>query len=206
MNKLNSVAISAALSLAVVVLPVTVNADGHMVQDYVKDSYGNVVKNSFGECWRSSFKESHEKLEDCGYEKKVEPVKAPVAKVMETIYENISIAAALLFGFDSAELTDEAKSVIDDRIEKFNGKAELTQNVSVVGHTDSTGPEAYNQKLSEKRAKSVAAYLEQSKNISDNNIDVEGKGESEPVASNSTREGRAQNRRVTISVEGKIEK
>jgi OOP family OmpA-OmpF porin len=205
MNKFISVTTFVALGLAVVILPVSANAGDDLVQSYVKNPYGQVVKNSFGECWRSQFEDTTEKLEECGYMKaKAEVVEAP--PVMETVFETIKINAALLFDFDSATLTDKAKAVIDERVEKFNGKAELTQNVSVIGHADSTGPEAYNQKLSEKRAKAVALYLEQHKNISDSKIDVEGRGESEPVASNATREGRAQNRRVVINVEGKVKK
>jgi len=211
MNKLNSVAIAATLGFAVATLPISsVNAEDEMVQGYVKNSSGQVYKNSYGECWRTGFKETTEKLEECGYEKPkevVEETPPPAVKpVMETVYEALVIDAALLFGFDSAALTDDAKAVIDERVQKFNGKAELTQNVSVIGHTDSTGPEAYNQKLSERRAQSVATYLEQNKNISDDKIDVEGRGESEPAASNATREGRALNRRVVVHVEGKIQK
>jgi OmpA-OmpF porin, OOP family len=211
MNKRNSVALAATIGFAVAVLPFSVSAEDELVQGYVKDSSGQVYKNSYGECWRTAYKDTTEKLEECGY-KKIEPVvEAPApapapTPIIETVYEAIVINAAFLFGFDSAELTDDAKAVIEERVEKFNGNAELTQNVSVIGHTDSTGPEAYNQKLSERRAQSVADYLEENKNISDDRIDVEGRGESEPAASNATREGRAQNRRVVIHVEGKIQK
>ena len=70
-----------------------------------------------------------------------------------------------------------------------------------VGHTDSVGTDAYNQKLSERRAAAVKAYLV-SKGIAANRVYTEGKGEKSPVADNKTKEGRAKNRRVEIEVVG----
>ena len=73
--------------------------------------------------------------------------------------------------------------------------------IIAVGHTDSVGSDAYNQKLSVRRAESVKAYLV-SKGIEANRIYTEGKGEMQPVADNKTREGRAKNRRVEVEVVG----
>jgi OOP family OmpA-OmpF porin len=73
--------------------------------------------------------------------------------------------------------------------------------IIAVGHTDSVGSDAYNQKLSVRRAEAVKAYLV-SKGIEKNRIYTEGKGEKQPVASNVTNEGRAKNRRVEIEVVG----
>ena len=73
--------------------------------------------------------------------------------------------------------------------------------VIAVGHTHSTGPAGYNQKLSVRRAEAVKAYLV-SKGIESNRIYTEGKGLTQPVADNSTREGRAKNRRVEVEVVG----
>ncbi len=73
--------------------------------------------------------------------------------------------------------------------------------IIAVGHTDSIGTDAYNQKLSIRRAESVKAYL-QGKGIEANRIYTEGKGEKQPVADNKTAEGRAKNRRVEIEVVG----
>ena len=70
-----------------------------------------------------------------------------------------------------------------------------------IGHTDSIGTEAYNQRLSERRANAVKAYLV-SKGIESDRVATEGKGELQPVASNKTKAGRAQNRRVEIEVVG----
>ncbi|MCW8928885.1 MAG: OmpA family protein [Gammaproteobacteria bacterium] len=200
--------ILAAAFSSVLFQPIAFAGDG-FVESYVGNPYGEVYKNSFGECWRSRFEDTTEKLEECGYEKSMvvveqEMVIAPTAAtVTTTIAEEINIRAAMLFDFDSAALSDDAKAVLDERISKYKGRGELTSNVSVVGHTDSTGPEAYNQGLSERRAKAVAEYLEQHTNIVDSQIDTMGKGESEPKASNDTKEGRAINRRVVIILDGK---
>ena len=70
--------------------------------------------------------------------------------------------------------------------------------VSVVGFTDSTGPEEYNQKLSERRAQAVEKYLVDSGHVKADMITAEGRGEADPVADNKTKEGRAKNRRVEI--------
>jgi OOP family OmpA-OmpF porin len=201
--------------LSILSLTTALYADeAEMVKGYVTSSNGEVFKNSFGECWRSSYDETSEKLEECGYEKAVE--EEPVVVELEviasenaitsttTVVEDIEFEAALLFAFDSAQLSDDGKALIDERIAKYKGKGELTSQVTVIGHTDSTGPEAYNQKLSERRARAVADYLLQHSNIVDDDIDIIGKGESEPVATNSTSEGRRLNRRVTVQLQGKL--
>jgi OOP family OmpA-OmpF porin len=72
-------------------------------------------------------------------------------------------------------------------------------DIDIIGHTDSTGPADYNQGLSERRAQAVADYII-SEGIDAAIIDVSGEGENNPIASNDTAEGRAQNRRVDINV------
>lgn len=177
-----------------------------MVNGYVQ-SAGGVVTNPWGECWRTPFVDTTEKLEACGYEKvamEVEVVKTPTAaSVTAKVVERIVLGATMLFAFDSAKLTDDAKAIIDERIARAGGKVRLTSIMRIEGHTDSTGPEAYNQKLSERRAQAVADYIvANARNVTVSDIEVVGKGETEPVASNATREGRAQNRRVVIVAEG----
>jgi len=104
------------------------------------------------------------------------------------------------------ELSGDGKAVIDERIAAYGGRVERTAETVVVGHTDSTGPEDYNQGLSERRAQAVADYLKNKTKIQDPDIEVIGMGESEPVASNDTRDGRTLNRRVNIRFEGVITK
>ena len=80
-------------------------------------------------------------------------------------------------------------------------KAINLEVIIAVGHTDSVGSDAYNQKLSLRRSQAVKAYLV-SKGIDKTRIYTEGKGEKQPVADNKTKEGRAKNRRVEIEVVG----
>ena len=105
----------------------------------------------------------------------------------------------MLFDFDKAILKNEGKNKLDDLATKV--KAINLEVVIAIGHTDSIGSDAYNQKLSVRRAESVKAYLV-SKGVEPNRIYTEGKGEKQPVASNKTKDGRAKNRRVEIEVIG----
>jgi OOP family OmpA-OmpF porin len=184
------------------------------VKSYLVDSSGNVVTSSSGDCVRTSGM-TDKKLEECGYKKaaapepvRVEVVAAPKAVTMTTkVMEKIELEAAMLFDFDSAKLTPDAKAVIDERIERLKGKVKLTSIMKVEGHTDSSGPEAYNLKLSQERAQAVADYIvANAARVSTSDIEVIGKGESEPAHSNDTREGRQLNRRVVVFAEGEVVK
>lgn len=99
------------------------------------------------------------------------------------------------FALNSAELTEEGRRILDEVVE--NLKRLQFVSGTVIGHTDSTGSEAYNQQLSERRARTVAEYL-QAKGIGVGRLEVMGAGESEPIADNATAEGRALNRRVVL--------
>ena len=103
------------------------------------------------------------------------------------------------FPFAKSELSDEAKALIDDEIGPF-----VQDNAGVwfevEGHTDSSGDAAYNMLLGEERAMAVRDYLAKAHGIALSRLEVISYGEEEPAADNSTREGRAQNRRVVIRV------
>jgi OOP family OmpA-OmpF porin len=101
------------------------------------------------------------------------------------------------FDFDSAKLKPEAMTILDDAAALLMKHERVV--VEVGGHTDSTGPESYNQGLSERRANSVQDYLV-SKGVRASRLSAKGYGEAMPVASNDTREGRAMNRRVELVV------
>jgi OOP family OmpA-OmpF porin len=88
---------------------------------------------------------------------------------------------------------------LDDLVGKVKGIN--LEVIIAVGHTDSVGSDAYNQKLSVKRSDAVKAYLV-SKGIEKNRVYTEGKGEKQPVADNKTSAGRSKNRRVEIEVVG----
>jgi len=101
------------------------------------------------------------------------------------------------FDFDKATLRPEAMSKLDEAVRIMNEHPGIRINVE--GHTDSMGSDAYNQKLSDQRSASVVSYL-LSKGVAADRMRARGFGESRPVASNDTGEGRAQNRRVDLIV------
>jgi outer membrane protein OmpA-like peptidoglycan-associated protein len=125
--------------------------------------------------------------------KKIEDAK--VERVGEGI--NITFDSGILFAVNSASLQPKAKESVQklaDVLKKYPDT-----NVIIEGNTDNTGSEALNQKLSEKRAKAVSDYVT-TLGVSSSRLTTVGKGESNPVASNDTPEGRAKNRRVEIGI------
>jgi len=104
------------------------------------------------------------------------------------------------FGFDSTELDDASRSELDD-VADFLGK-NAGSYVVINGYTDNSGPEEYNLHLSRRRTESAAAYLTDSRSIDRNRIVLYWYGPLNPVASNDTREGRKQNRRLEMAVGG----
>lgn len=121
---------------------------------------------------------------------------AEVERVAEGI--QVTFDNAILFDFDSADLRPTARrnlANLAENLRQYEGQRELL----IVGHTDSTGPEDYNQSLSERRARAAANYLMQ-QGVSTRYISTVGRGETEPVASNSTSQGRQENRRVEVAI------
>jgi OOP family OmpA-OmpF porin len=129
------------------------------------------------------------------------PAAAPAPKPAPpaVVAQKVTFAADAFFDFNKAVLKPEAKAKLDDLVGKLKGIS--LEVVIAVGHTDAIGGDAYNQKLSVKRAEAVKAYLV-SKGIEPNRVYTEGKGKKQPVADNKTAEGRAKNRRVEIEVVG----
>ncbi len=109
----------------------------------------------------------------------------------------ITFDNAILFDFDSFALRSQARQDLMDLARSLNQYPNT--DALVVGHTDSTGSEDYNQTLSERRANSVATFLAQ-QGITPGRMQISGMGESQPVASNATEAGRQQNRRVEIAL------
>lgn len=124
---------------------------------------------------------------------------APVATPAPIAATKVTYAADAFFDFDKSVLKPEGKAKLDDLVGKVKGIN--LEVVIAVGHTDSIGTDAYNQKLSVRRSEAVKAYLV-SKGIEKNRVYTEGKGEKQPVADNKTKEGRSKNRRVEIEVVG----
>jgi OOP family OmpA-OmpF porin len=124
----------------------------------------------------------------------------PAAKpAPASVRQAIVIQADALFDFDKSVVRPDGKKNIDDAMAKLAGVD--VEMVIATGHTDSVGTDAYNQKLSERRAAAVKEYLV-SKGIPASKITTLGKGESQPVATNKTKEGRQKNRRVDIEFKG----
>ena len=200
-----------AIGLAMGIMSATATAEGDgFVVDYVTNSAGEVWKNSYGECWRDRFAETDVRLEECGYEKIMgvsevivtDGVKEVVMTDNPPACPDVIVLKNLHFEFDSTVVSpvDEeklasARDFIMAQVPEGCGKSET---VHIIGHTDSTGPEAYNDKLSLRRAEAVITYL---RSIG-TKIDMQaiGKGEFEPVADNATKEGRAENRRVVVDI------
>jgi len=209
MKKLNKVAMLVAAAAFVTV------AGAQTVDNWV-NSTGITWKNGTNElCWRDNFWTPATAAVGCDgaivaqapepvvvapppppAPKVVAPPPPPPQPVAAT---KVTYAADAFFDFDKSVLKPEGKAKLDDLVGKVKGIN--LEVIIAVGHTDSVGSDAYNQKLSVRRAEAVKAYLV-SKGIEKNRVYTEGKGEKQPVADNKTKEGRAKNRRVEIEVVG----
>ena len=167
---------------------------------------GAVWKNPFGQCWRAGYWTPALANAECDPDLVPKPAPAPAPAPVpvappkpKPVAEKITFAADVLFDFDKAVVKPAGKQKLDELAGKV--KDINLEVVIAIGHTDSIGADAYNQKLSVRRAEAVKAYLV-SKGIEPNRVYTEGKGEKQPVASNKTKEGRQKNRRVEIEVIG----
>lgn len=123
-----------------------------------------------------------------------QPVLEPVV-LERTLY--VEAMEPVRFGFDSAAIPDGFRFELVEVVGLMLNRPEL--DVVVVGHADATGPAAYNQRLSERRAEAVASFLAD-RGVARDRIRTRGEGESSPVASNETEDGRARNRRTELTV------
>ena len=200
-------------------------ADKAPKKGYLTDSDNDVVKSGFGLCWHTGFWTPADAIEGCdGMLQKAAPAAsgvqlvtplpageptpyvepapvvaaAPVAAAPTA--DKVTFEADAFFDFDKSVLKPAGKAKLSDLVSKLQGTD--IEVVVATGHTDAIGSDAYNMKLSLRRANAVKAFLV-SKGIPADRVFVEGKGESQPVASNKTREGRAKNRRVEVEVVGR---
>ncbi|CAB1369969.1 outer membrane protein OmpA [Denitratisoma oestradiolicum] len=177
-----SVLLAALLGLSASAFAQTPGVDLKGTVGYVIDQRGNVAKSGTGLCWRTGYWTPAMAIEECDPDlvKKPEPVKtrAIEAAPPKPAAEKITLSADTLFDFDKAELRPAGKEALDGLATQIKDiKLEV---IIAVGHADRIGKDAYNQKLSERRAASVKAYLV-SKGIEENRIYAEGKGETQPV-------------------------
>ena len=122
---------------------------------------------------------------------------AAAAAAPAAVAGRLSLSADSLFDFNKSVIKPEGMGKLDALVDRLKGVS--FEVVIAVGHTDSVGSAAYNQRLSLARAESVKTYLA-SKGVDRQRIRTEGRGETQPVADNATAEGRAKNRRVDIEV------
>ena len=197
MSKKSWMPLLIAAGVALSALPFTASAQSK--QGYWTQPSTNLVwKNASGLCWRAGSWTPAMAIAECDPDLTPKPAAKPAPKP-KPVAEKVTLAADVLFDFDKAVLKNEGKSKLDDLAGRINGIN--LEVVIAIGHTDSIGADAYNQKLSVRRAESVKAYLV-SKGVEPNRIYTEGKGEKQPVASNKTKDGRQKNRRVEIEVIG----
>ncbi len=170
---------------------------------YLQDGRGVVVRSAYGQCWRTGYWTPAESVSECEGETPKPPVmvepKVVAPQVVEPKTREVSLKTKALFDFDKAIIKPDSKMWLDALIQDLKGVD--IEWVIVVGHADSTGPAAYNQKLSERRAEAVKAYLI-SKGVVADKINAKGMGETQPFVDNATRAGRAMNRRVMVEVVG----
>ena len=170
---------------------------------YVIDQRGEVVMSGAGLCWRTGFWTPAAAANDpagCKCDKDLlpkevcePPAKAAALPGAKPAGDKITVAADALFDFDKATLRPEGKKKLDEVVAK--AKAIKLEVIIAVGHTDHFGSDAYNQKLSERRAAAVKTYVV-SKGIDANRVYTEGKGEKNPV----TKPGQCPGKKPTKSV------
>ncbi|NCV89195.1 MAG: OmpA family protein [Betaproteobacteria bacterium] len=173
---------------------------------YALSADGQNVRNASGECWRAGHWTPAMATLACDPDLVPKPAAAPAPAPAPAapppaapMSEKVTFAADTFFDFDKSVLKPAGKSMLDDLVGKI-GMMSL-EVVIAVGHTDSVGSNQYNQKLGARRAAAVKAYLV-SKGVAANRIYTESKGETDPIASNKTAEGRSKNRRVEVEVVG----
>jgi len=125
------------------------------------------------------------------------PAPAPAAEAAPAVVQERIVLRGVNFDFDKSEIRPDASVILEEVVSILSGKPDV--QVRIEGHTDATGPEDYNQGLSERRADSVRQYLVEH-GIAAAQLTSAGFGESNPIATNDTREGRALNRRVELQV------
>lgn len=194
---------------------------------YLQDGHGIVVRSATGLCWRTAYWTPGDAVIGCDGElmppvmkPTAPPIVPPIAMpskpavpkaaVPERCDFSITLGNGPMFGFDRAVLDHAAQKRIDAEVLAKLPACSRIESITITGHTDRLGSRQYNQKLSEKRANAVAAYLKR-KGVSAR-IDTQGVGETQPIQSCSDTLAHtklisclAPNRRVVIEVQGIVE-
>ncbi|MFK8079461.1 MAG: OmpA family protein [Granulosicoccus sp.] len=215
MNIRTALAMGACLTLASlnVSAQTVVEGDVEATTDGYMNTGGMVLKTGLGECLQTGTLSDDNIINKCAgiedeevadaaaeVEEAAEVAEAPAAPVVPEQTAKIDtreFSEMALFDTNSAALNADGANVMSSLFTALSEYKGIT-SISVVGHTDSRGTDAYNQALSEQRAATIAAEI--STQYPGANIDVSGMGEGSPIASNDTAEGRQQNRRVEIEI------
>lgn len=170
---------------------------------YVMDSYGNVAKSGYGECLHTGdWTPSMASVVGCDGATADTEVKM-IRGSGSGLAVQVVMPTTAMFEFDSATLTDKGKETIESYRSALMPELSKAYAAIIIGHTDSQGDEDYNLKLSLKRAQAVRDYLVET-GANPEKLRVVGRGEYEPIASNDSQEGRAENRRVEVVVVGEV--
>ena len=191
------------------------------VEGYAITTFGGIANTVFGGCVRTMVWTAERAVEACdGFVVKPEAMAAPApvavavpalvpafvapplppVSVTPKVARSVDLRSDALFAVNSAELKGEGQPAIESLLERIRALKGL-KSVTIVGHTDSTGWVDHNNKLSERRAQSVKAVLVEN-GVDPSLITAMGMGARKPIAHNTTPEGRAKNRRVTITLVG----
>lgn len=201
MQKLSTLLAVATTAMALSPLYVFAAPPAQPVNGYLVDGGGEFVKNASGECWRLGAWTPALAMEPCdpvikavaaaepqpAPEMAPAPMPAPVPAPMAPVAQKLRYSGDALFGFDKATLQPEGKTVLNDLVRELQGAT--YEKVTVTGHTDRLGSNAYNQKLSEQRAQTVRDYLI-GQNVGANVIEAQGLGETQPTTETAACKGR----------------
>lgn len=182
-----------ALAMATLTLAGIASANESDKYGYLTDTRGNLVKNNYNECWRTGYwtpalaiaecdpdlvKKDEPKMADAG----PAPAPMPVTGPEKAAFVAITLKAETLFDFDKSVIRADGKKTLDDEVVTKMKQYPQVEVVLVTGYTDRIGTDAYNQKLSQRRADAVKAYLT-GQGVENNRIETAAKGEADPVVS-----------------------
>ncbi|VAW70893.1 hypothetical protein MNBD_GAMMA12-339 [hydrothermal vent metagenome] len=174
---------------------------------YVTTDRGDVVRDISGDCVRTNYWTEALAIPSCEGNQRVAvkkiskpstPVVRQPARKVDPEFVTVSLQAGALFDVNKSTLKSRGKEKLNLLAVKLK-ETITTETVQIVGHTDSSGSDNYNQRLSERRAIAVKQYLV-IRGINGNKINTLGLGESKPIASNTNERGRARNRRVEVRI------
>ena len=160
------------------------SGSGFAATGYVDDSAKGIVRTGYGDCLHTARWSVPNAIAECDPEivaMRDKPAEvAAVETVMVKELKPVTLAADALFAFDSADLTAEGRSRLDQVVGSLTAKQLENKQIEITGYTDRIGPESYNQTLSERRAQAVRDYLV-SKGLPSDAISTQGLGAAKPV-------------------------